>query len=268
MESDSKIMSSTASLTAEPDAPLVCTVLPTYNERDNIRPLIEGVLANAITPHMVLVVDDNSPDGTWQVVEEMAGQESGERRRIVLVRRVGEKGLTSAIQRGIDDAINVWGADIVTWMDCDLSMPPQDIPRLVRAIVDDGADLAIGSRWIAGGADVAHGAMARLLSRLINGFAMSLLGSQVHDYTSGFVAGRAALFRSLRLQGDYGEYCIDLLGRAIKAGYRLAETPYVCVPRTAGDSKTGVNLWDYLVKGRKYVATVWRVSRLKANSQR
>lgn len=262
--------------------PLVCTVLPTYNERDNIAPLIRGVLEHAITPHMVLVVDDNSPDGTADVVTEIAAQyalrgiKEGDKGRlsvedarhsqianrnpIILIRRVGEKGLTSAIQRGIDEAINTYGADIVTWMDCDLSMPPQDIPKLVQAIVEGGADLAVGSRWIAGGDDVAHGFMARTLSRIINGFAILMLGNQVHDYTSGFIAGRAEVFRKIRFNGDYGEYCIDLLGRAINAGFRVQEVPYVCVPRTAGDSKTGVNLWDYLLKGRKYVATIWRVS--------
>lgn len=246
--------------------PLVCTVLPTYNEAENITPLILGVLESAITPHMVLVVDDNSPDGTADVVEKLATSYGSEKpsksslhQPIVLLRRVGEKGLTSAIQRGIDEAINTHQAQIVTWMDCDLSMPPQDIPKLIRAIVEENADLAIGSRWIPGGADVAHGVMARTLSYLINSFAMLMLGRQVHDYTSGFVAGRAELFRQIRLNGDYGEYCIDLLGRAVKMGFRVREVPYVCVPRTAGDSKTGANLWDYLLKGRKYVAATWQV---------
>jgi dolichol-phosphate mannosyltransferase len=242
------------------DGPLVCTVLPTFNERDNIGPLIRGVLAHAGTRHMVLVVDDNSPDGTAQVVEEVAARyNTGDRPVVFLLRRVGEKGLTSAIQRGIDEALTVYGADIVTWMDCDLSMPPQDVARLVQALVEQKADLAVGSRWIPGGADVAHGAMARTLSWLINHFAMLLLGRQVHDYTSGFIAGRAVVFRQIRLRGDYGEYCIDLLARAQHQGFRLVEVAYVCVPRTAGDSKTGANLWEYLVKGRKYVAAVWRL---------
>jgi dolichol-phosphate mannosyltransferase len=245
--------------------PLVCTVLPTYNERDNIGPLITGILEGAITPHLVLVVDDNSPDATWQVVEKLAerynsGAAPGVAQRVVLVRRVGEKGLTSAIQRGIDEAITAYGAEIVTWMDCDLSMPPQDVPKLVRVVLD-GADLAVGSRWIPGGADIAHGVMARSLSWLINHFAMLMLGSQVHDYTSGFIAARAPLLQQIRLAGDYGEYCIDLLGRALQAGYRVREVPYLCLPRTAGESKTGATLWDYLVKGRSYVATIWRLSR-------
>lgn len=240
---------------------LVCTVLPTYNERDNIGPLIDGVLASAITPHLVLVVDDNSPDGTWQVVEEAAARYNAATQKVALLRRTNEKGLTSAIQRGIDEAIQTYHADIVTWMDCDLSMPPQAIPKLVRAIVEQEADLVAGSRWIPGGADVAHSLMARTLSWLINHFAMLLISRQVHDYTSGFIAGRAEVFRTIRLQGDYGEYCIDLLGRALRKGYRVQEVPYVCVPRTTGDSKTGANLWDYLVKGRKYVATIWTLFR-------
>jgi dolichol-phosphate mannosyltransferase len=241
--------------------PLVCTVLPTYNERENIGPLIEGVLAHARTPHMVLVVDDNSPDGTWQVVEELAAaHNTAQVTRVALVRRVDEKGLTSAIQRGIDTAIHTYGAAVVTWMDCDLSMPPADVPRLVQAVLD-GADVAVGSRWIPGGADVAHGAMARTLSRIINGYAALVVGTQVRDYTSGFIAARAPVLEGIRLRGDYGEYCIDLLGRSLRAGYRVIEVPYQCVPRLTGESKTGVNLWDYLVKGRKYVAAAWRVRR-------
>lgn len=231
-------------------------MLPTYNERDNIGPLIDGLLDSAITPHMALVVDDDSPDGTWQAVEDAVERWGS---RVAWIRRQEERGLTSAIQRGIDTAIAVYGADIVTWMDCDLSMPPQDVPRLVRAIIERGADVAVGSRWIPGGGDQAHGVMARALSWIINHLAMLLLGSQVHDYTSGFVAARADVLRRIRLQGDYGEYCIDLLGRAVKLGFRVQETPYVCVPRTSGDSKTGAHLWDYLAKGRKYVATIWRV---------
>jgi len=255
----SSIFTSHATVSNMPAASqsLVCTVLPTYNERANIGPLIEGVLAHAITPHMVLVVDDDSPDGTGTVVRQLADKHNRAGvQRVALYTRTGQKGLTSAIQAGIDLAVTTLGAEIVTWMDCDLSMPPTDIPHLVRAVVERGADVAVGSRWIPGGADVAHSFMARTLSRTINSLAVALVGSEVHDYTSGFIAGRAAVFRTLRLRGDYGEYCIDLLGRAVRAGYHVCEVPYVCVPRTAGESKTGANLFDYLIKGRKYVATI------------
>jgi dolichol-phosphate mannosyltransferase len=98
--------------------------------------------------------------------------------------------------------------------------------------------------------------MARLLSWIINHFAILLLGNAVRDYTSGFIAARAEVLQRLPLRGDYGEYCIDLLCRAGRAGYRLVEVPYVCVPRTAGESKTGINLWDYLDKGRYYFSTI------------
>jgi len=248
------------SAAADVAMPLVCTVLPTYNERDNIETLIHGILANAITPHLVLVVDDNSPDGTSEVVAAVAKERNRpDAEEVHLVQRIDEKGLTSAIQRGINEAIEDHHASIVTWMDCDLSMPPEDIPKLVRLIVEGEADIAVGSRWIPGGADIAHGTMARSLSWIINRFAMLMVGRQVHDYTSGFIAARAEVLQALPLQGDYGEYCIDLLGRAQRAGYRIREAPYVCVPRVSGESKTGVNLWDYLVKGRKYVAAVWRL---------
>ena len=259
-------MSETASAPTSADvdnAPLlVCTVLPTYNERGNIAALIDGLLESAITPHMVLVVDDNSPDGTGEAVEDAALRWNQDGVvRVVLHRRTSERGLTSAIQCGIDLAIHTFHAEIVTWMDCDLSMPPQDLPRLVRALLA-GADLAVGSRWIPGGSDVAHDWTARMLSRTINALAMLTISPRVHDYTSGFIAGRAHVFGSLRLRGDYGEYCIDLLGRALRAGLHVVEVPYICVPRTAGESKTGANLWDYLVKGRKYAATIWQVRRV------
>src|SRR5690606_10987806 len=217
---------------------------------------IEGVLASAITPHVVLVVDDNSPDGTGDIVRQLADEHNGDGvLRVALYTRTGREGLTPAIHAGIDLAVTALGAAIVAWVDRDPSIPPEDIPHLVRAITEGGADMAVGSRWIPGGEDIAHGLMARTLSRLINGLAVAFVGDDVHDYTSGFIAGRAALFRTIRLRGDYGEYCIDLLGRAVRAGYTVREVPYICVPRTAGESKTGANLLDYLVKGRKYVAT-------------
>ena len=210
------------------------------------------------------MVDDDSPDRTWQVVEEVAAEleEITGARHVHCIRRTQESGLTSAIQCGIDAALRDHGADIVTWMDCDLSMPPADLPKLIQAIIEDGADVAVGSRWIDDGADTAHGKMARGLSWAINQLAIWILGDQVHDYTSGFIAARAEVLSALRLRGDYGEYCIDLLARAIQRGYRLKEVPYVCIPRAAGESKTGINLWDYLVKGRKYVATIF-LNRLK-----
>ncbi len=244
---------------------LVCTILPTYNERDNIAELIELLLESAPSLYLILVVDDNSPDETWKLVEEIAQQypipvnDAEFKSSVTLLRRIDEKGLTSALQRGIDEAINTYGAKIVTWMDCDLSMPPEDVPKLIKSIQNHQADVAVGSRWIPGGDDVAHGMMARGLSWIINQMAILLLGDQVHDYTSGFIAARSEVFQQIRLKGDYGEYCIDFLCRASRLDYKLVEVSYLCVPRIHGESKTGINLWDYLDKGRNYVTTIWQL---------
>ena len=228
--------------------PLSLTViLPTYNERENIPILIAGVLAAVQTPVQVLVVDDNSPDGTWQAVQEIAAREP----RVRLLHRTTERGLSSAIWAGIQAA----DTDAVSWMDCDLAMPPETIPLLLERLAA-GADVAVGSRYAAGGRDVGHGFMARAFSVTINTFASLLLGWGVRDYTSGFVAARRSVFDQIVLQGDYGEYCIDLLARAQRLGLRVEEVPYICGARLHGESKTGAHVGDYLRRGWKYVTTV------------
>jgi dolichol-phosphate mannosyltransferase len=227
--------------------PSLTVILPTYNERDNITPLIERILRAVQTPVQVLVVDDNSPDGTWQSVQAIAAREP----RVQLLLRKDERGLTSAIQAGIRAA----QTDAVSWMDCDLAMPPESIPLLLQRLAG-GADIALGSRYVPGGGDPGHGWMARAFSVTINLFAGLLLGRHVHDYTSGFVAARRAVFDRITLRGDYGEYCIDLLARAQRLGFRVEEAPYVCGARASGESKTGATVADYLRRGWKYVVTV------------
>ena len=247
----------------------ICTVLPTFNESENITALIERLLAATSDTHMALVVDDASSDGTAQAVRALALRHNrGGHMRVALIQRRNEKGLTSAIQCGIDAALTRYQAELVSWMDSDLSMPPEDVAALLAPLMRRRADVSVGSRWVSGGADAAHGLMARTLSKLINGLAQRLLSSRLHDYTSGFIAARAEVLQKIRLRGDYGEYCIDFLFRALRAGFRLVETPYVCVPRATGESKTGVNLYDYLVKGRKYVSTVWRLRTQSNASER
>ena len=240
----------------------ICTVLPTYNERENVTALIERLLAATTDTHMALVVDDASSDGTAQVVRALAQRHNHSgHMRVALIQRRDEKGLTSAIQCGIDAALSTYQAELVSWMDCDHSMPPEDVHALLMPLMQQRADVSVGSRWVSGGADTAHGLMARTLSRLINGLAQRLLSSRLRDYTSGFVAARATVLQQIRLQGNYGEYCIGFLCRALRAGFRVVEIPYVCVPRAGGESKTGLNLFDYVVKGRNYLATVWRLYR-------
>jgi dolichol-phosphate mannosyltransferase len=229
----------------------VSIVLPTFNERDNIGPLIDRtVQALHGFDFEVVVVDDNSPDGTWQLVAQKASLDP----RIRLIHRIDESGLTSAIWRGIREARGAW----VGWMDCDLSMPPEDWPKLAQAL-SQGADIAVGSRYVPGGADVAHSWVGRILSRVINVASGLLLDGGVKDYTSGFILARRTVFEQIDLRGDYGEYCIDLLYRARKAGFVMQEVPYICVPRESGESKTATNVWGYLTRGRNYVKTVWQL---------
>jgi dolichol-phosphate mannosyltransferase len=233
--------------------PSVSIVLPTYNEADNIEPLIERTL-KALGDYPggveVVVVDDNSPDGTWQLVAAQAAQDS----RVRLIHRTDETGLTSAISRGIHEARGQW----VGWMDCDMSMPPEDWPKLAGALAN-GADVAVGSRYVPGGGDVAHSFSGRLFSRIINLWAGLVLAWAIKDYTSGFILARKEVFERIDLRGDYGEYCIDLLYRAHRAGYVVKELPYLCVPREAGESKTATNVWGYLSRGVNYVTTVFRL---------
>lgn len=233
--------------------PQISIILPTFNEAGNIGPLIDRTLAAlGHTPGgvEVVVVDDNSPDGTWRLVAQRAQADP----RVRLIHRTGESGLTSAIQRGIREARGRW----VGWMDCDLSMPPEDWPQLAAALAG-GADMAVGSRYVPGGGDVAHSLTGRLFSRIINLWAGLVLVWSIKDYTSGFILARRQIFDKIDLRGDYGEYCIDLLYRAHRAGYAIRELPYLCVPREAGESKTATSVWGYLTRGVNYVTTVLRL---------
>jgi dolichol-phosphate mannosyltransferase len=231
-------------------APQVTVVLPTFNEAGNIGSLIAAILSVSAVPTEVLVVDDDSPDGTWHVAGEVAERDP----RVRVIRREGERGLTSAIWHGVCEAR---GGQAV-WMDCDFSMPPALIPALIGALED--ADIAVGSRYAPDGADRRGVLVAVALSWAINRLAALVLGRGVRDYTSGFIAARRDAVLALGLRGDYGEYCIDLLARAQRAGYRLREVGYECRPREAGSSKTATNLWGFVRRGRKYLWTVTRLA--------
>ena len=226
-------------------------VLPTFNERDNIAPLIEACLAALEKDAEVVVVDDDSPDGTGDIVAAIEQRDS----RVRLVRRRRGLGLASAIRDGVEAA----RGDLVAWMDCDFSMPPAVLPVMRRAL--DSVDIVVGSRYVGAAADRRDDRRAVLGSRVINAFARFLLGGVVTDYTSGFVAARKEVVTTLGIRNGYGEYCIDLLARAERAGYRVAEIPYECVPRAAGESKTATSWSGYLRRGWPYVQTILRTWR-------
>ena len=211
----------------------VSVVLPTYNEKDNIGPLILAVLKHMPPDTEVIVVDDDSPDGTWKVVEDLRKTLPALR----LIRRTDERGLTSALRAGIAAATG----EIVVWSDCDFSMPPAKMEDLL-AEIGRGGDVAVGSRFVeGGGVRIVHGSgdtlMAYLMSRILNGFIQGLLGREIRDYTSGFIAVRKRVLDLIPLKGDYGEYFIDLVHRARKMGFAVVESPYLCVERRSGEGK-------------------------------
>lgn len=219
------------------NTPKVSILLPTYNEADNIVPLIQEIEHTLATvDYEILVVDDNSPDKTASLVEAYKIQSSSSRIEILL--RLKDRGLTNSFRDGIAKS----RGQVVVWMDCDFSMPPSVIPQLLRAI-DEGADVAIGSRFVAGGkqkslTDQHESWIVVIASSVLNQFLGVLLGSACHDYTSGFVAAKREVLEKIPLVGNYGEYCIDFLAHVQAAHYRLVEIGYECQPRRAGVSKT------------------------------
>jgi dolichol-phosphate mannosyltransferase len=229
--------------------PDVSVILPTYNEKDNIEPLIRAVLQNAPRRTEIIVVDDDSPDGTCRLVERL----SKKTKNIRLLRRTEERGLTSALR----DGIRLSRGRICVWMDCDLSMPPEKIPELLGK-VKQGNDIVVGSRYLkGGGVEIISGGpdslSAFLFSLLLNRYLRFLLGSWFTDWTSGFIAVRRDVLERIPLSGGYGDYFIDLVYRARRMGFHLTEIPYLCRARRAGTGKTFINIFDFLKKGWRYI---------------
>lgn len=229
----------------------ISVILPTYNERENINDLIFELnyyLSKYVNKSFeFIVVDDDSPDKTWEIVQKHYATDSG----VKVIRRTGERGLPSAIWRGIQEA----KGDIVAWMDCDFSMPSYRLAELINKVYD-GYDICVGSRHIEGGKDVrgpTDSWAAVILSWIMNNFIAFVLEHSFKDYTSGFVAARKTVFDKIKIKGAYGEYFIDFIYNACKQGYKIIEIPYYCVPRRTGISKTGSCLIDYLKKGWKYI---------------
>lgn len=229
-------------------------ILPTLNEAENIGPLIERICAALPDAHEVIVVDDASADGTADIAQRIAHEHPV--RRIRVERRPSDPGLTKSIARGAELATG----DVLVWMDCDLSMPPEDIPRLLDGIAR-GCDIVVGSRFVEGGrgkGDTSGTPDPRItvvLSAALNLALRLLLDRRFHDWTSGFIAIRRDVALGLGLRGDYGEYFMDLIYRALRAGHRVVEVPYVIVPRQHGVSKTATGFAGSLRRGRKYVRT-------------
>lgn len=241
-----------------PETDSITVILPTYNESGHIADLIREV-AHAVRLFgacdvEVIVVDDDSPDRTWEIAELSLCPDATVR----VIRRLSDHGLTASLAEGIAAAKN----DVVVWLDADFSQHPDYIPQMLTAVAD-GCDLAVNSRYIDGGGERRTGSGARqqlFLSRCINRILRILFSSSFYDYTSGFIAVRRDVLLQYPLRGDYGEYFIDFICRVLRdRGLRVCELPYIMQPRRSGISKTGSNLFDFARRGRKYCSTIFRL---------
>jgi dolichol-phosphate mannosyltransferase len=222
-------------------------ILPTYNEGLVIVGVVREIL-DAVPDPEVLVVDDDSPDRTWRITGEAFAGDG----RVRVIRRIGRRGLPSALAEGVAEA----KGQAVVWLDADGSMPADAIARLVAATGTH--DVAVASRYAPGGADARDSRLRILASRAINLAGTACLGGPVRDWTSGFVAARRATFERvpLRTHYVYGDYCIDFLYRCHRAGLRVVEVPYRNVERRAGETKTSPDLRRFAALGLRYVGTI------------
>jgi len=232
--------------------PHISVVLPTFDEAGNIVPLIERVAAALDgVPHEILVMDDRSPDGTAALAREAATAYP----QTTVIERDPPAGLTLSIDEGIHRARGTF----VTWMDCDFSHPPELLPELFAPLRSAEADITCASRYVYGGADNRGEPTAVFASRAITTLARWFVDRRVRDYTTGYVMAPRALLLELGLRGDYGEYCIELLGAAALRGYRVRELPYESIPRVEGESKTATNVFGFVRRGWRYLVTIGRL---------
>ncbi len=207
-------------------------IVPTYNEAENVAPLIEHLLGLEPELH-VIVVDDNSPDGTGDVADAWAERSP----RVYVIHRQAKLGLGTAYAAGFHKALDM-GCDLVLTMDADFSHNPRYIPALIDLAGNN--HLVIGSRYVPGGGVRLWGWHRRLLSRGANLIARILLRLHAHDCTAGFRCYRAEVLQQIdphSIRSDGYSYLIEMLWRVQNAGFRVAETPIVFTDRRKGTSK-------------------------------
>ena len=210
----------------------VAVVIPTYNEKDNIR-LITARVRSAVAGADLLVVDDNSPDGTGQIADELAAADQ----HIHVLHRPGKAGLGAAYLAGFEAAL-ARGYDTVVEMDADGSHQPEELPKLLAALAR--ADIVLGSRWMPGGRTLNWPKSRELLSRAGNAYARIMLGTRLRDITGGYRAYRASALWKIGLEDvESVGYCfqIDLVRRAVQADLTVVEVPIIFTERAHGTSK-------------------------------
>jgi dolichol-phosphate mannosyltransferase len=231
-----------------------CVVMPTYNEADNLERIVRAATAELerIAPgeHRILIVDDNSPDGTGAIADALASELDG----VGVLHRTGKRGLGHAYLDGFAHAL-AEGAELLVEMDADFSHDPRYLEPLLGTTAD--ADLVLGSRYVAGGGVRDWGLLRRMISRGGGLYARTILGIDVKDLTGGFKCFRREVLEAIDLPSVRSEgyvFQIELTYRAILAGFRVREIPIVFQDRAAGSSKMSAQI---------ALEAMWLVPRLR-----
>lgn len=216
-----------------PDSHHTLVVVPTYNERETVLQLADAVLT--LPGHWrLLIVDDNSPDGTGRLADDLAAREP----RVIVLHREEKQGLGPAYLAAFKEALERPDVHFIVQMDCDFSHDPADLPRLLEASAE--ADLVIGSRYIPGGRTEGWDLRRRLLSRWGNAYVRAVLGLPLRDVTAGFRCWRRSALEAIDREAvsarGYG-FQIEMACRAVAAGCRVREVPICFTERRAGKSK-------------------------------
>ena len=225
-------------------------VIPTYNESANVEAIVEAAREVLPTSRRVLIVDDDSPDGTGRIADRLA-ETHGD---VTVMHRGPKQGLGPAYVAGFQEALS-GGAEFVAQMDADFSHDPQDLPRLLEAAND--ADLVLGSRYVDGGGVTDWGPARRAVSRWGSAYARTALGIDVHDLTGGFKVFRRTVLEAIDLDslGSLGyAFQVETTFRAIRGGFRVVEVPIVFRDRRVGASK---------MTGSIVLEAAWRVPAMR-----
>lgn len=231
-------------------------IIPTYNEKENIEAIITAVMNLPLEFH-VLVIDDGSPDGTADIVKKMMS--TTYQGRLFIIERQGKQGLGTAYITGFKWAIE-HKYDYIFEMDADFSHNPQDLLKLYDACAEQGADVAIGSRYVSG-VNVVNWPMGRvLMSYFASKYVRAVLGVKIHDTTAGFVCYRRQVLETIELDKIHFKgyaFQIEMKFTAYKCGFRIVEVPIIFINRVLGTSKMSGGIFSEALLG---------VIRLKLNS--
>ena len=230
----------------------VTVVVPTYNERENLADIAAAITEQG---YELLIVDDNSPDGTGEIADRLSEANPS----MSVLHRSSKEGLGPAYAAAFDHLLGEDSADVIIEMEDDFSHAPADLPRLVTGI-DEGADLVIGSRYVPGGGAPDWSPLRRFISRGGNLYARFMLGMPVHDATAGFRAFTGDALASLPYQSaeasGYG-FQVEMAWRAHQRGLKITEVPITFRDRTRGKSKMGLRI----VLEAMRLVTVWGFGR-------